>query len=462
MILGIDFGTSNSAAACVRGDGSLLPIALDEGNTSMPTALFFPNVAGPTQYGAAAVRGYREGGDGRLMRSIKSRLGSRLMDDKTLVNGHLISYFDIVVLFFKELKSRAEAQLGETLTRAVLGRPVHFVDDAPERDALAQATLGRAAKAAGFKEVQFQLEPIAAAFDFEQRIDRPTTTLIVDIGGGTSDFTVIRLDPARRGQTGREKDILATGGVHIGGTNFDQVLNLKLAMPTLGLGHIGKTGREVPSGIFFDLSTWHLIHTAYTRKSLTAAQELKPFYSDTALHERLMHALAARHGHRILAMIEAGKIECSVTGEEVQIDLSCVTEGLDGEAGAAVGGADGAGASRPLQVPLNAPAMAQVLDALLGRVVQCAQDCVAAGGERIDVVYLTGGSSALLPLISRLQVAFPDAHTVHGDRFGGVAAGLAYFGASHRIASATAKHPTRAKAPRTGNTPGPRPGQSAE
>ena len=411
MILGIDFGTSNSAAAVLRPGGSLWPMALDEGNPSMPTALFFPNGAGPTLFGAAAVRAYRDGGDGRLMRSIKSLLGSSLMEDKTLVHGHLVSYFDIVVLFFKELKRRAEAQVGQPLTRATLGRPVHFVDDDAPRDALAQATLGRAAKAAGFTQVQFQLEPIAAAFDFEQRIDRATTTLVVDIGGGTSDFSVIRLDPARRGAKARSADILATRGVHIGGTNFDQVLNLKLAMPTLGLGHCGKTGREVPSGIFFNLSTWHLIHTAYTRKSTHATSELRPFYADAQLHNRLMKVLTARHGHRILGLIEAGKIDCSLSGQEARIDLSCV--------------------DTDVAVALNFEAMALALQALLSKVTQCALDCVQAAGLKagVDVIYLTGGSSALRPLIAMLQAAFPQAQMIHGDRFGGVAAGLAYHGA---------------------------------
>ncbi len=409
-VLGIDFGTSNSAVAVCRADGSLWQLPLDEGNTAMPTALFFPQEAGPVLFGAAAVNAYRNGAEGRLMRSIKSLLGSRLMDDKTLVNGHLVSFFDIVTLFFKELKRRAEAHLGQPVKAAKLGRPVHFVDGEPERDALAQATLGRAAKAAGFTQVSFQLEPIAAAFDYEQRIDEPTTTLIVDIGGGTSDFTVMRLDPARKGRAERAQDILATSGVHLGGTDFDQLLNLKLAMPTLGLGHIGPSGREVPSGIFFDLSTWHLIHQAYSRKSLNQAQELRTFYSDLALFERLMHVLHQRLGHRILAHAEGAKIACSVQAAPAVLDLDCVAPGLT--------------------ALLTPEGLEQVLAAQLARVVDCARDCVRrAGVAQVDVVYLTGGSSALLPLVALLQAAFAQARMVHGDRFGGVAAGLAHAGA---------------------------------
>lgn len=409
-VLGIDFGTSNSAVAVCRADGSLWHLPLDDGNAAMPTALFFPNEAGPILFGAAAVTAYRNGAEGRLMRSIKSLLGSRLMDDKTLVNGHLVSFFDIVTLFFKELKRRAEAHLGQSVKTAMLGRPVHFVDDQPERDALAQVTLGRAAKAAGFTKVGFQLEPIAAAFDYEQRIDKATTALIVDIGGGTSDFTVMRLDPVRRGQAQRAQDILATSGVHLGGTDFDQLLNLKLAMPALGLGHVGPSGREVPSSIFFDLSTWHLIHQAYSRKSLNHTKELRPFYSDLMLFERLMHVLQQRLGHRILANAEAAKIACSVSGADALLALDCIEPDLN--------------------ALLTPDGLDRVLAAQLGRIVDCARSCLQrAGVAGVDVVYLTGGSSALLPLVALLQAAFPQARMVHGDRFGGVAAGLAHAGA---------------------------------
>jgi hypothetical chaperone protein len=254
------------------------------------------------------------------------------------------------------------------------------------------------------------MEPIAAAFDYEQRLSEPATALIVDIGGGTSDFTVMRLDPARRGKGQRDKDILATSGVHIGGTDFDQVLNLRLAMPTLGLGHVGPSGREVPSSIFFDLSTWHLIHQAYSRKSLNNVEELKPFFSDVELFERLRHVLHARLGHHILANTEAAKIACSVSGSDAALDLTCIAPELAAQ--------------------LTPQAMDQLLATLLAKVVGCARLCVdRAGAHQVDAVYLTGGSSALLPLVSQVQQAFAPARLVHGDRFGGVAAGLAHAGA---------------------------------
>ena len=415
-VLGIDFGTSNSAAALIDAYGQLCVIPLDGTRAAMPTALFFNNETLHTDYGTQAMHSYLEGAEGRLLRAIKSLLGSALMDEQTLVNGHAISFFDIVVLFFKELKARSEAHVGYPIARAMLGRPVHFVDDNPTRDALAQATLGRAAQAAGFTHIDFQLEPIAAAFDFEQRVTQDTTVLVVDIGGGTSDFTVIQLGPQRRGQRQRGGDVLATTGIHWGGTDFDRLLNLEHVMPLLGHRHLGSNGRAVPSGVFFDLSTWHLIHHAYTRKNMHAARELWTSYADQTLHQRLMQVLDGQHAHRILANVEAAKIDCSVSQHDAAVTLDFF--------------------SKVAPTALITPAsMAQALAGALDQVVQCAVQCIAqAGLSRVDAVYLTGGSSALQPLMAALQTALPDATLVPGDRFGGVAAGLAYAGAAHEFA----------------------------
>jgi hypothetical chaperone protein len=409
LVLGIDFGTSNSAAALIDASGALRVIPLDGARAEMPTALFFASETHSLLFGAEAMQAYLNGAEGRLLRSLKSLLGSRLMDEYTAVGDKSIRFFDIVVLFFKELKRRCETHVGQPLTHAVLGRPVHFVDDDAERDLLAQETLGRAALEAGFTHIAYQLEPIAAALDYEQRVPQETTALVVDIGGGTSDFTVIRLNPQRSTQSDRSADILATTGVHIGGTDFDRLLDLSTVMPHLGYKHVGTGGRIVPSSVFFDLSTWHLIHQAYTRKALHFAKELWTDYTDQALHRRLMDALDEQHGHRMLAGVEAAKIACSISGDSAPVDLGFL--------------------DRTLTPHIDAQGMEQTLQTSIAQVVQCAQDCVALAGLRgVDAVYLTGGSSALRTLVEALRVAMPQATLVEGNRFGGVAAGLAWAG----------------------------------
>ncbi len=412
LVLGIDFGTSNSACALIDAQGGLQVIPLDGAKAEMPTALFFASETHTVLYGAEAMQAYLNGTEGRLLRSLKSLLGSGLMDEYTAVGDKSIRFFDIVVLFFKELKRRCEAHMGQPLTHAMLGRPVHFVDDNAERDLLAQETLGRAATEAGFTHIAYQLEPIAAALDYEQRVTKETTALVVDIGGGTSDFTVIRLNPARSTQGDRSADILATTGVHIGGTDFDRLLDLATVMPHLGYKHVGTGGRIVPSSVFFDLSTWHLIHQAYTRKAMHFAKELWTDYTDQTLHRRLMDALEEQHGHRMLASVEAAKIACSVSGQSAPVQLDFL--------------------DRSLSPAVDAVGMETALHTSLAQVVQCAQDCVAAAGlQAVDAVYLTGGSSALRTLIEALRQAMPTATLVEGNRFGGVAAGLAWAGAAH-------------------------------
>ncbi|PKO35983.1 MAG: heat-shock protein, partial [Betaproteobacteria bacterium HGW-Betaproteobacteria-6] len=207
--LGIDFGTSNSAVAWAEGAALARALPLEGAAHAMPTALFFNSEDHSVHFGREAIALYLSGVEGRLMRSLKSLLGSPLLHEQTVVDGRQVSFLDVIAIYLRELRQRAGASLGFLPGRAVLGRPVHFVDDDAEKDRLAQTTLRQAALEAGFTEVDFQLEPIAAAFDFEHRIGREQRVLIADIGGGTSDFTVVRLGPQRLAQADRAADVLA-------------------------------------------------------------------------------------------------------------------------------------------------------------------------------------------------------------------------------------------------------------
>lgn len=415
--IGIDFGTSNSAIAWAVDGGIAQALPLEGAATTMPTALFYNAEDRTTHFGRDAVAMYLAGVEGRLMRSLKSLLGSSLMQETTAVYDGLVSFHDIVARFLHELGTRAEQTLGHRPERVVIGRPVHFVDDDAKRDRLAEDSLRQAARAAGFRDIGFQFEPIAAAFDYEQRVTKESLILIVDIGGGTSDFTVVRLGPERATQADRSGDVLATSGVHIGGTDFDQRLNLEQVMPALGFRHHDARGREVPSKVFFELSSWHLINWLYAPKAVRQAQELRTSYADTHLHDRLMTVLEERYGHRIASEVEQAKIDGSVGDAAVTIDLSFVERGL----GAA----------------LTPDDMAQQLAESLGKVVASAHECVRRAGLRshdLDAIYLTGGSSALRPFQQALRRGFAGVKLVEGDLFGGVAAGLAYAARDARTA----------------------------
>lgn len=410
-VLGIDFGTSNSAVSFAAADGLARLVPLEGAATTMPTAVFFNSEEHSTHFGREAIALYLSGVEGRLLRSLKSLLGSSLLDEDTAIGSGVVSFRAVIARFLGELRGRAARHLDHAPDQVVIGRPVHFVDGDPQRDQRAQAALAQAAATAGFAEVAFELEPIAAAFDYERRIGREALVLIVDIGGGTSDFTVARLGPDRMARRDRTDDILATAGIHIGGTDYDQKLNLERVMPLLGFRHQGPTGREVPSPTFLDLSSWHLIHWMYSPKMLRQARDLRSSYADPALHERLMSVLDQRLGHLLASEVEQAKIHSSVHDAPAAIDLSPVEAGL--------------------RATLGAGETALHLSAVLDQVVRCAAGCVARAGlaaGQLDAIYLTGGSSSLRPFQQSLRDRFPGTKIIEGDLFGGVAAGLAYVG----------------------------------
>jgi hypothetical chaperone protein len=404
----IDFGTSNSAVAFAAG--TAMQLARFEGVfTGMPTAVFYDADDGTPLYGRAAVQAYVDGVDGRLMRSIKSILGSDLMDEATDIGGgRSVPYIDVVVSYLRHVREVAQAQAGHALQRAVIGRPVFFVDDDPVRDRKAQDTLAAAAHRAGFVEVGFEYEPIAAALDFEARLPRAQMLLLVaDIGGGTSDFSIVRASRARHGQLDRGADVLANHGVHIAGTDFDRAVNLAAFMPLLGYGSATPQGREVPNRIYFDLATWHLINTTYTPLWLAQLRQARPMYADQVAYERLLIVLQRRLGHLIAARAEQTKIEVAQHGDSA-VDLRDIAPGL--------------------AVRLSARRQAEALRDSFARIAQAArQTCALAQvqPQAIDALYFTGGSTGLAPLRAALAAQFPHALAVEGERFSSVVQGLA-------------------------------------
>ena len=178
---------------------------------------------------------------------------------------------------------------------------MQFVDDDAEADAKAQGELEKAARAQGFKHIAFQFEPIAAALDYEQRVTREELALIVDMGGGTSDFSIVRVSPQRARSTDRKDDILANRGIHIGGTDFDRLLSIAHVMPQLGYLTPTKDGkRNLPASYFIDLATWQRINLVYTAKAMTHLRQIRyrgrPRRSGRPLHPHRRASLRPRAG----------------------------------------------------------------------------------------------------------------------------------------------------------------------
>lgn len=414
----IDFGTSNSAIAVPGGGAEMALVELESGFSTMPTAVFYAADGSAhgrprCEFGRAAVAAYVDGIDGRLMRSMKSILGSTLIEQSTDIGGgRAVAYLDVVATYLEHLKRRAEAASGVSIARAMLGRPVFFVDDDAARDTQAQSALQSAARRAGFREIEFQYEPIAAAFDYEQGALREEKVLVADIGGGTSDFSLVRVGPALAAKADRKNDVLANHGVHIAGTDFDRRVELASILPLLGYGAYGAPTaaappREVPSGVYFDLATWHLINTVYNPQRVAELRGMRSFYADPAQHRRLMTVLTDRLGHELLGRAEAAKIAVAEGGAS-PIDLGHVEPRLAAE--------------------LDEPGIDAALEADLDRIVAAAHATVRLAGLEpgaVDALYFTGGSTGLRLLADRLQGAFPTARPVRGDRFASVVTGLA-------------------------------------
>ena len=407
----IDFGTSNSAIAIADANTMRL-VELEAGFRTMPTAVFYNAEDESRSFGREAVGAYVDGYDGRLMRSIKSILGSDLMEQSTEIgHGIAIKYLDVVIGYLKHLKRVAEAQHGSTFRRAVIGRPVWFVDGDKMRDAKAEATLRTAALAAGFIDVAFQYEPIAAALDYESTIANEQIVLVADIGGGTSDFSLVRVSPMRHKAIERHDDILANHGIHVAGTDFDQSVNLAAIMPTLGYGSHGPTGRRVPGSVYFDLATWHLINTVYAHNRVIELREMVSMYADLVFHQRLMTVVTKRLGHHLAALAEQAKIEVAQQSH-AGIDLSAVEEGLEAE--------------------FTEAEQAEALDQKVTRIVDAARETLRLAdldAADVSAVYCTGGSTGLGFLTDRIAAQFPRAVRAAGDRFSSVASGLAIYAA---------------------------------
>jgi hypothetical chaperone protein len=404
---GLDFGTSNSALGVVGDSGpELAPV--EGAATIIPSAIFFDfESQGRVVFGEAAIGLYIGQQEGRLMRSLKSILGSPLIDEKTAVGHKRIALNEVVELFIRHLKSRAEAFLGEEITQVVHGRPVRFVDGDDAADARAQSVLEEIARHVGFREIAFLFEPLAAAYHYEETAEREELVLVADIGGGTSDFSVIRIGPERRSLPDRRPDILANAGIRIGGTDFDTAFSLTTVMPLLGFGSrlMGKD-LPMPKSIYFELATWATINFVYGYRSEREVRALLAEACEPDKVARLLKTVRRHLGHRIAFAVEDAKIALS--------DEPAVSIPLDFLERSLVAGATQEGFS-------------QTITEKTERLTRVASGCIAAAGvsaSRIETVFLTGGSSRVPAVRRAISAAAPSAHLTSGSDLLSVALGL--------------------------------------
>lgn len=406
-ILAIDFGTSNSTVGYPTPSGPLL-VEVEDAHVTIPSAIFFNVEDECVQFGRSAIEAYTRHYEGRLLRALKSVLGSTLIDDATPIGNNQIAFKDIIGLFLRHLKARAEEQIGHGVDAVVLGRPVWFIDNDVPRDKTAQDQLEAIARQCGFKHVAFQYEPIAAALDYESRVRREELALIADLGGGTSDISIVRVSPARHLKVDRKADVLANTGVHVGGTDYDKQLSLHQVMPHLGYKTHQRQNptRELPSSVYFDLATWHRIVLLNGDRAATFLQDMHYMANQPALVHRLLRVVREQTGHQLAGDVEKVKIALS------EQDLAMLAlPYVDAD----------------LAIELSRAAF----EAATGNETQKITDSIHAclkqagvGPAAITTLFLTGGTSAIPAVRMACKATVPHAQLVDGDRFGSVGMGL--------------------------------------
>jgi len=402
---GFDFGTSNSAIGIVAGNAvALAPVEAQE--TIIPSAVFFDFAERDKPlYGRNAVDAYVNGNDGRLMRGLKTILSTSLISERTALSKRSIPLTDVIAMFSRHLRLKAEESMGAPIDAVVHGRPVRFVEGDDAADARAESTLAALAKQAGYGEVSFLYEPVAAAAQYEQSATREELIMVADIGGGTSDFSIVRIGPDRRRSAERRDDILANTGVRVGGTDFDRNLSMQAVMPLLGLGgELVDKQLPMPRSTYADLAWWPTINLCYTRKILREAREVHRLAVEPEKTERLLTVLTKQFGHRIAFAVEAGKIELTAT-EEAAIALAYIERNL------------AASASRAM--------FDEAIAAELMRLRLAVWNCLAlADVDGVDTVFMTGGSSLVPAVEAVIAQELPAAAIKRGDDFLSVALGL--------------------------------------
>ena len=404
---GLDFGTSNSTIGTLINHSVQL-VPLEDDKPTIRSAIFCDAENKEWIYGQKGINRYFESIPGRLMMSLKSVLGSPLMDDETLIFNEFISYTHILSKFISHIKLRAEQYAKTELTCCVLGRPVHFHDTDPVQDKAAQNTLENIAHSVGFKEITFQYEPIAAALTYESILKTEKLALIIDMGGGTSDFTIIRLRPGQV-SADRASDVLANAGIHIAGTDFDHALSMNAVMPLLGMGSLmrgSSSDLEVPSVYYHDLTTWHMLTHLYNPKTISHIKTIQAAAYNKELFGRLLSVLKNRAGHHILYEVEKAKQQLS-DSLQVALHLDFI--------------------ENDLAETLTRDSFNHIILPDLEKIIQTILHTVNLSGIKtsdISAIFYTGGSTKIPMIHQRINHLFPNAEIVQGDAFGSVGLGL--------------------------------------
>jgi hypothetical chaperone protein len=423
VAVGVDFGTTNSAVGWLGADGAprLARFALPDGAASAETfrsVLYLDRdeegagalrvAAGPEAIGRYLAA---EEKSGRLIQSLKSFLASRLFSS-TAILGTRFRLEDLAAHILAPLREAASAALGAPVVSAVVGRPVRFVNaEGPEDERLALARLGAALRNAGFRAFEFEYEPVAAAWHYERGLERDELILIGDFGGGTSDFSLLRVGPGVRAAGERARALLGNDGVPLAGDAFDGKLVRHLVAPLLGRGAEFRSVFDrvlpIPGWIYAHLERWHHLSFLRSPKTLQLLLDLRREALEPEKLEALLHLVEHDLGFLLFQAVERAKralseSECArfrFEHEGLRIDRPVTRAEFEG------------------WIAEELAAVAACVDGLLRR--------SRVPAAAVDRVFLTGGSS-LVPAVRRLFAErFGEERLRSGGELTSVASGLA-------------------------------------
>jgi hypothetical chaperone protein len=405
---GIDFGTTNTAIGLIDAQGSIALAALP--NPGLPdsstwrTVLYYEEGEKPTAGGPAIARFLESGGDGRLVQSIKSHLASDVFK-RTIILGRSYALESLIAEYLRQVCQAAGLQQG---TRLVVGRPVRYWGAETDADeALALQRMQAALTEAGYGDSVFEYEPVAAALRYAATLDHDELILVADFGGGTSDFSLVRVGPCVA--QGDPKAILATSGLGVGGDSFDaRVIDAAVA-PQLGLGttYRDEFGRStpVPSALFGKLRRWHYLSFLKEPRTLHLLDSIAQGSSEPEKITRLIDLVQDELGLPLHRAVERTKVLLS--------------------------SADGCDFEFP-DVGLKVPVLRNAFESWIGEELSAIDHTIEAmfaragiaAGE-VDAVFATGGSS-LVPIVrQRLAARFGASNLRGGEELTSVAWGLA-------------------------------------
>lgn len=394
--VGIDFGTTNSAVAIANdaGDVQLVPLT---GAPHWRTVLYF-EPGGALTAGAPAIARYLETeGDGRLIQSIKSHLASATFS-RTTIFGRRWQLDDMIAAYLRQIRAAAPIDLG---TRAVVGRPVRYWGaESADDDARAVSRMRDALGKAGFDEVVFEYEPVGAAARYAAGLAREEQIVVADFGGGTTDFSVVRVPSGT---------VLATGGIGVSGDAFDARVIDAIVAPALGRGtrYRDEMGGEapVPAWIYGHLRRWHYLSFLKEASTLRLLDRVARGALEPARIERLQRVVDEDLGMGLHRAVEGAKVRLSkrdrdrVALDAIELDLAVTRTSFEG------------------WLADDLAAIDRVLEDVLARAGVAAND--------VDRVFATGGTSLVPVVRARLAARFGADKLVGGEELTSVAWGLA-------------------------------------